>query len=187
VTGKTQSELNERGGPDFPWVVDEGVNSAQDWAIVERDGAAKIVQMSQLVDTPARMTPAGIVSAAKGRGGQWLCVSSAQTEYQSQDRSSYQAVQLLTLGFAPTVSDAKSEIEMIVIDLRDDSVVDQWRGTETGWQPAIGWTLKDASRQTADRAETRALRTVLARVDALARGEHPDAKSRRRSSRGMAE
>jgi hypothetical protein len=166
-------EMYKAGEPDMPWVVEEGVNDRQNALVNERERTIRVVRLSQLVDAPVPMSPQNIISTAKARGADWLCVYSAQTGYRSQVDSPYLLVQLLTLGMAPTVSDAKSEIEMIIIDLRNDAVVDQWRGTETGWQPAIGWTHGDASQQSADRAETRALRTVLDRVNSLANGETP--------------
>lgn len=154
--------------PDMPWVVDEGVNDGQDLLALSGSKSARVVLMSQLVNTPTRMPTQNIMDTANNRGAQWLCVFSAQTEY---DRGGFNPLQILTIGLLPTTSDAKSEVEAIIIDLQTNTVVDQWKATETGWQPAIGWTLGEASEQSADRAETRAMRAVMQRLDRRIRGE----------------
>lgn len=173
VTRATERERLDGGhvSPDRPWVVEEGVNERQETLASGRARNARIVRFSQLVDLPVRLTPEQIMDSARARGADWLCVYSAQTEY---DRSGgVSLIQVFTLGLAPAATDAKSEIDMCIVDLRNNAVIDKWRAKETGWQPAIGWTYKEASQQSADRAETRALRAVMDRLDKQVLGPNP--------------
>lgn len=150
---------------DAPWLVEEGATTNQSDVVVSSKKRARIIPASSLVLTPVRMSTDAILTTATQAGADWLCVFSAQTEYETLGGNNSMPLQIVTLGLFPTFSDAKSEVQMTIIDLRTRRIVDEWATQETGWQPTIGLTHENASAQTADRAETRAVRKVLDRLE----------------------
>lgn len=177
----TSSTQHRSGSPERPWVIREGVNDRQDRLNDSHIGSARVVHLSHLINAPAILPPSRIIDVARERGADWLCVFSAHTHYTRR----VDALQLLTFGLLPTVSDAESILDALIIDLRTGQQIDQWSARDTGWQPAIGLTAEAASKQTADRAETRALRSVLDRLEDRvieARGVEPSRLQSTRSS-----
>lgn len=156
---------HELATPEQPWVLDEGATRAQGRLAASRLEGCEVVLGSSVFQVPQRIRAQDIVGHARSTGADWLCVFSPQTEYRRLGNDPTILFQILTLGLMPTTSKAESEVEMITIDLRTSQVIDTWRTKETGWQPAIGWTQEAASQQSADRAETRAIRAVLDRLD----------------------
>lgn len=166
-------------GKDLVWIVPEGVNDAQSCLTRERVRALQVSRLSESANLPARMHPGAVVNAARNQGVDWLCAYTADSSYERMGSNPYLALaQLVTLGLMPTTSDARCRMQLMIMDLRTNTIIDQWQAEETAWQPAVGLTLKDASRQSADRAETRALRAILDRIDRTLAATEPESTRR---------
>ncbi|MBY0312446.1 MAG: hypothetical protein K2W85_10275 [Phycisphaerales bacterium] len=166
-------------GKDLVWIVPEGVNDAQERLTRERVHTLQVRRLSESANLPAQMHPGAVLVAARNQGVDWVCAYSADSSYSGYGSNFLLALaQVVTLGLTPTTSDARCTMQLMIMDLRTNTIIDQWQAEETAWQPAVGLTLKDASRQSADRAETRALRAILDRIDRTLAATEPESTRR---------
>lgn len=166
---KSRSYASPRSGSNpipLVWVVPEGMNQAQCNLARTRVRSMNMHCLSDVTALPMQMHPGAVLLEARNQCADWACVYSAESEYSSYGGNALLFLaQLPTLGLMPTTSRARCRIELVIIDLRSNTVIEHWGAEEIAWQPAVGLTLRDASQQSADRAETQALRTILDRID----------------------
>lgn len=170
----SRRHYDNEGANNLVWIVPEGVNDAQERLARERVRTLQVKRLSESANLPAQMHPGAVLVAARNQGVDWLCAYTADSSYRHVGGFTLALVQLVTFGLTPTRSDATCGMQLMIMDLRTNTIIDQWQAEETAWQPAVGLTLKDASRQSADRAETRALRAILDRIDRTLTATEPE-------------